>query len=117
MAPKQEEAVVKLRSFSSALETTKEARSQPDESETYLAWRTRFTWERLTVLYLLGLVANVVFIASDYFFYRQHLEELLTIRGILELGLPVLGVPHIAIEVHISKGVFDARINSAVFSL
>jgi adenylate cyclase len=87
MAPKQEEAVVKLRSFSSALETTKEARSQPDESETYLAWRTRFTWERLTVLYLLGLVANVVFIASDYFFYRQHLEELLTIRGILELGL------------------------------
>jgi hypothetical protein len=43
--------------------------------------------ERLRVLYVLGLIANPVFIAADILLHREHLDSLLVIRSILELGL------------------------------
>lgn len=87
MSQKQETAALKLRSFLSALITTKEDSLQTNESETYTDWRAHFAWERLTVLYLLGLVANLAFVAADLLLHRQHLDALLNIRAILELGL------------------------------
>jgi len=84
---KPETTVSKLRSFVSATITAKDNHSQPHDSENYTDWRYRFTWERLTLLYILGLVANPVFIVADVLLYRQYLDTLFTIRIILELGL------------------------------
>lgn len=76
-----------LRSFFLRFVTTRESPSQFPESETYTNWCTRFAWERLTVLYLLGLVANPAFIVADALLHREHLDAILDIRTVLELGL------------------------------
>jgi signal transduction histidine kinase/class 3 adenylate cyclase len=59
---------------------------EPDLSENYEDWRRQFATERLVVLYYLGLVANLVFIAADVLLHRQYLSSLLGIRAVLELG-------------------------------
>jgi signal transduction histidine kinase/class 3 adenylate cyclase len=58
-----------------------------EDAESYEQWRTGFAFDRLRVLYYLGLTANPVFIIADVLLYRQHLHSLLGIRAILELGL------------------------------
>ena len=87
MAQQKESAGLTLRNFFLALVRTKEDNSQLLESESYTNWCTRFAWERLTVLYLLGLVANPAFIVADVLLHREHLDAILDIRTILELGL------------------------------
>jgi signal transduction histidine kinase/class 3 adenylate cyclase len=59
----------------------------PQDSENYEDWRRHFAAERLVVLYWLGLVANPVFIAADVLLHREHLQSLLGLRAIIELGL------------------------------
>lgn len=59
------------------------------EPESYKASRNLFASERLRVLYYLGLIANPVFIAADILLYREHLQELLAIRVVIELGLAI----------------------------
>lgn len=56
-------------------------------SVTYEEWRDQFTFDRLRVLYILGLIANPVFIIIDVLLYREHLHTLLVIRAIMEVGL------------------------------
>jgi signal transduction histidine kinase len=65
----------------------KAGRRDEEPAISYDQWRFRFAAERLKVLYYLGLVANPVFIGADVLLYRTHLEALLTIRIILEVGL------------------------------
>lgn len=89
MAQQKESAGLTVRNFFLALVKTKEDSSQLHESESYTNWCTRFAWERLTVLYLLGLVANPAFIVADVLLHREHLNAILDIRTILELGLLV----------------------------
>lgn len=60
------------------------------DSSSYLVWRTHFAWERLRTLYLLGLVANPVFLLSDYLFYRDQWTALLALRVLLQAGLLVV---------------------------
>ncbi len=79
--------VSRLQNFLSALITGKEDPSQAADLDNYADWRSRFTWERLTLLYILGLIANPVFILADVLLYRGHLDTLLHIRTVLELGL------------------------------
>jgi len=57
------------------------------DAASYEDWRNQFARERLHILYILGLIANPVFIASDFLLYRQHLLSFLGIRAVLELGL------------------------------
>ncbi len=73
----------------SRIEQARRSSSEPELTEGYQEWRSRFAAERLRVLYYLGLVANPVFIAADVLLYREHLHTLLVIRTILELGLLV----------------------------
>ncbi len=87
MVQKLETMVSKVRSLLSAVTTPKENGSPPVESDTYTDWRRRFAWERLTLLYILGLIANPVFIVADVLLHQEHLDALLNIRAILELGL------------------------------
>jgi signal transduction histidine kinase/class 3 adenylate cyclase len=87
MAPTFENVVSKFRSVLSHLLTARDDPSQSTDSDNYTDWRARFTWERLTLLYILGLVANPVFIVADVFLYREYLDSLINIRIILELGL------------------------------
>jgi signal transduction histidine kinase/DNA-binding response OmpR family regulator len=87
MAPTFENVVSKFRSVLSRLLTARDDPSQSTDSDNYTDWRARFTWERLTLLYILGLVANPVFILADVLLYRQHLDALINIRIILQLGL------------------------------
>lgn len=87
MAPTFENVVSKFRSVLSRLLTARDDPSQSTDSDNYTDWRARFTWERLTLLYILGLVANPVFIVVDVLLYRQYLVALINIRIILELGL------------------------------
>jgi signal transduction histidine kinase/class 3 adenylate cyclase len=87
MAPTLENVVSKFRSVLSRLLTARDDPSQSTDSDNYTDWRARFTWERLTLLYILGLVANPVFILADVLLYRQHLDALINIRIILQLGL------------------------------
>ena len=87
MAPTFENVVSKFRSVLSRLLTARDDPSQSTDSDNYTVWRARFTWERLTLLYILGLVANPVFIVADVLLYRQYLVALINIRIILELGL------------------------------
>jgi signal transduction histidine kinase/class 3 adenylate cyclase len=87
MAPTFENVVSKFRSVLSRLLTARDDPSQSTDSDNYTDWRARFTWERLTLLYILGLVANPVFIVVDVLLYRQYLDALINIRIILELGL------------------------------
>jgi signal transduction histidine kinase/class 3 adenylate cyclase len=87
MAPTFENVVSKFRSVLSRLLTARDDPSQSTDSDNYTDWRARFTWERLTLLYILGLVANPVFIVADVLLYRQYLVALINIRIILELGL------------------------------
>lgn len=61
--------------------------SEGEASEGYQRWRNHFAAERLWVLYLLGLIANPVFIAGDILLYRDQLPSLLAIRAILEVAL------------------------------
>lgn len=56
-------------------------------STSYADWRDQFATERLRLLYYLGLIANPVFIAADLLLHREHLDSLILIRSILELGL------------------------------
>lgn len=56
-------------------------------SKSYDEWREHFTTERLRVLYVLGVIANPVFIAADVLLHRDHLDSLLAIRSVLESGL------------------------------
>jgi signal transduction histidine kinase/class 3 adenylate cyclase len=51
--------------------------------------RQHFAAERLVVLYYLGLIANPVFFAADLLLHREHLQSLLMIRMVIELGLIV----------------------------
>jgi len=67
--------------------TDKDRLTSAGPSESYEDWRNRFASERLRVLYYLGLLANPAFIAADFFLYREHLDSLLVIRIVLELGL------------------------------
>jgi signal transduction histidine kinase/class 3 adenylate cyclase len=55
--------------------------------QSYADWRNQFARERLRLLYYLGLIANPVFIAADVLLHREHLDSLILIRVILELGL------------------------------
>lgn len=87
MAPTFENVVSKFRSVLSRLLTARDDPSQSTDSDNYTDWRARFTWERLTLLYILGLVANPVFIVVDVLLYRQYLVALINIRIILQLGL------------------------------
>jgi signal transduction histidine kinase/class 3 adenylate cyclase len=87
MAPTFENVVSKFRSVLSRLLTARDDPSQSTDSDNYTDWRARFTWERLTLLYILGLVANPVFIVVDVLLYRQYLVDLISIRIILQLGL------------------------------
>jgi signal transduction histidine kinase/class 3 adenylate cyclase len=87
MAPTFENVVSKFRSVLSRLLTARDDPSQSTDSDNYTVWRARFTWERLTLLYILGLVANPVFIVADVLLYQQYLDTLINIRIILELGL------------------------------
>ena len=79
--------VSKFRSYLYQLITAKDDPSQSPESGNYTDWRAGFVWERLTLLYILGLVANPVFIVADVLLYREHLETLFNIRLVLEVGL------------------------------
>jgi signal transduction histidine kinase/class 3 adenylate cyclase len=76
---KQEDLHVPDGSWPKSLET--------EAVESYQDWRDRFAAERLRVLYLLGLIANPVFIAADILLYRDYLPSLITIRAVLELAL------------------------------
>src|SRR5213594_1620045 len=61
------------------IEQARRSSSEPELTEGYQEWRSRFAAERLRVLYYLGLVANPVFIAADVLLYREHLHTLLVI--------------------------------------
>ena len=80
MAPTFEHVVSKFRSVLSRLLTARDDPSQSADLDNYTDWRARFTWERLTLLYILGLVANPVFIVADVLLYRQYLVALINIR-------------------------------------
>jgi signal transduction histidine kinase/class 3 adenylate cyclase len=57
--------------------------------QTYERFVKEFATDRLHILYYLGLVANPVFLAADALLYRQHFQELLIIRLVLEIGLAI----------------------------
>ena len=69
------------------IEQARRPSSEPDLTENYEEWRSRFAAERLRVLYYLGLVANPVFIGADLLLHRDHLASLVAIRAVLEVGL------------------------------
>jgi hypothetical protein len=83
MNPDPERIVSKFRSFISHVTTAKNDPSQATDSDNYLHWRSHFIWERPTLLYILGLIANPVFILADVLLYPQHLDTLFNIRIIL----------------------------------
>ena len=60
---------------------------EAEPTESYEAWRDKFIVERLSVLYIVGLIANPAFSILDYLAHSYALRELTLIRIVLEIAL------------------------------
>ncbi|HJU05022.1 MAG TPA: ATP-binding protein [Nitrospiraceae bacterium] len=69
------------------MQDTEHQSGKPDRLDTYEEWRDRFAVQRLTVLYIVGLIANPVFGILDLLIHHESLSSLFIVRTILESGL------------------------------